>query len=100
MSQAITTSGKTPRLRAPQGLGELLSLAWPVIMARLGIMTMGLTDSIVVGHYSAEQLGFHALAWAPTSIVLTTAVGLLMGVQVMTARHLGEGRPEATGGVL
>jgi len=100
MSQATTLSGKTPRLRAPQGLGELLSLAWPVIMARLGIMTMGLTDAIVVGRYSAEQLGFHALAWAPTSIVLTTAVGLLMGVQVMTARHLGEGRPEATGGVL
>ena len=28
------------------------------------------------------------------------SVGLLLGVQVMTARHLGEGRPEATGGVL
>lgn len=100
MSQAATHNGETPRLRATQRLSELLSLAWPVIMARLGIMAMGLTDAIVVGHYSAEQLGFHALAWAPTSIVLTTAVGLLMGVQVMTARHLGEGRPEATGGVL
>ena len=100
MSDATNLSGKTPRLRAPRGLGELLSLAWPVIMSRLGIMTMGLTDAIVVGRYSAEELGFHALAWAPTSIVLTTAVGLLMGVQVMTARHLGEGRPEATGGVL
>lgn len=100
MSDATTLSGKTPRLRAPQGLGELLSLAWPVVMSRLGIMVMGLTDAIVVGRYSAQELGFHALAWAPTSIVLTTAVGLLMGVQVMTARHLGEGRPEATGGVL
>jgi MATE family multidrug resistance protein len=100
MSEAAILSGKTPRLRTSERLGELLSLAWPVILARLGIMTMGLTDAIVVGHFSAEQLGFHALAWAPTSIVLTTAVGLLMGVQVMTARHLGEGRPEATGGVL
>lgn len=100
MSEPATINGKTPRLRAPEGLGELLSLAWPVVMSRLGIMVMGLTDAIVVGRYSAEQLGFHALGWAPTSIVLTTAVGLLMGVQVMTARHIGEGRPEATGGVL
>jgi len=100
MSDQATMNGKSPRLRAPQGLGELLSLAWPVILARLGIMVMGLTDAIVVGQYSATELGFHALGWAPTSIVVTTAVGLLMGVQVMTARHLGEGRPEATGGVL
>ncbi len=100
MSTAATMTGKPPRLRAPQGLGELLSLAWPVVLARIGVMVMGLTDAIVVGRHSAEQLGWHALGWAPTSIVLTTSVGLLMGVQVMTARHLGEGRPEATGGVL
>ena len=28
---------------------DLLNLAWPVILARIGIMTMGLTDAIVVG---------------------------------------------------
>ena len=81
-------------------LRDLLALAWPVVLARLGIMTMGLTDAIVVGNYSGEQLAFHALAWAPTSIVLTTAVGLMMGVQVMTARMLGEGRRQEVGAVL
>lgn len=81
-------------------LRDLLVLAWPVVLARLGIMTMGLTDAIVVGNYSGEQLAFHALAWAPTSIVLTTAVGLMMGVQVMTARMLGEGRRHEVGAVL
>jgi MATE family multidrug resistance protein len=81
-------------------LAELLKLAWPVVLARLGIMAMGLTDAVVVGHHSARQLGFHALGWAPTSIVLTTAIGLLLGVQVMTARHIGEGRRGAVGGVL
>ena len=71
-------------------LSELLKLAWPVVLARLGIMTMGLTDAIVVGHYASRELAFHSLAWAPSSVVLTTAVGLMMGVQVMTARLLGE----------
>ncbi len=82
------------------GLGELLRLAWPTILARLGIMAMGLTDAIVVGHHSATQLGYHALGWAPTATILTAAVGLLTGVQVMTARYVGEGRSQDTGMVL
>jgi len=81
-------------------LDQLLKLSGPVVLARLGIMTMGLTDAIVVGRFSAEQLGFHALAWAPTSVVLTMAIGLLSGIQVMTARAIGEGRPEEAGAVL
>ncbi len=100
MSAPSATLLSRLRLPAPQGLAELVKLAWPVVLARVGIMTMGLTDQIVVGHHSARQLGFHALGWAPTSIVLVTAVGLLLGVQVMTARHIGEGRREAAGGVL
>lgn len=80
-------------------LRDLLTLAWPVVLARIGIMTMGLTDAIVVGNHSGEELAFHALAWAPTSIVITTAVGLMMGVQVMTARVLGEGRRAEVGAV-
>jgi MATE family multidrug resistance protein len=72
----------------------------PVIGTRLGIMVMGLTDTIVVGRYSTTELGYVALGWAPTAVVLTTGIGLLSGVQVMTARRMGEGRPEATGAVV
>ena len=81
-------------------LRDLLTLAWPVILSRVGIMTMGLTDAIVVGRFSSQELAYHSLAWAPTSIVVTTAVGLMLGVQVMTARMLGEGRRHAVGAVL
>ena len=58
---------------------ELLTLAWPVVLARIGIMTMGLTDAIVVGNYASRELAFHSLAWAPHSIIVVTAVGLLFG---------------------
>jgi len=81
-------------------LARLLKLSGPVVLARLGIMTMGLSDAVVVGRYSATQLGYHALAWAPTSVVVTMAVGLLTGVQVMTARAIGQGRRDLTGAVL
>lgn len=79
---------------------ELLTLAWPVVLARIGIMTMGLTDAIVVGHYASRELAFHSLAWAPSSVILTTAVGLMMGVQILTARLRGEGRHGEIGAVL
>jgi MATE family multidrug resistance protein len=81
-------------------LAQLLKLSGPVVIARLGIMTMGLSDAVVVGRYSATQLGYHALAWAPTAVVVTMAIGLLTGVQVMTARVIGQGRRDLTGAVL
>ncbi|WP_293908203.1 MATE family efflux transporter [Phenylobacterium sp.] len=81
-------------------LATLLTLSGPVVISRLGIMGMGLCDALVVGNFSAKQLGYHALAWAPTSVILTMAVGLLSGVQVMTARRIGQGRRDLVGAVL
>lgn len=91
---------KQPRGPILTDLIELLRLAGPVVLSRLGIMVMGLTDAIVVGHFSAQQLGFHAMAWAPSSVFVTANVGLLVGVQVMTARAIGAGNPHETGAVL
>lgn len=86
---------------APEGsYRELMALAMPNVASRLGVMAMGLTDAIVVGHYSAVQLGFHALGWGMTGTVLVAGIGLLLGVQVMTARFIGAGQPERTGAVL
>lgn len=94
---AITSSGQG----APDGTyRELLRLAGPNVLSRLGVMAMGLTDAIVVGHYSAVELGYHSLGWAPTVTVLVAGIGLLLGVQVLTARHIGAGQPERTGAVL
>lgn len=81
-------------------LAQLTKLSGPVVVSRLGIMAMGLVDTIVVGRFSATELGYHALGWAPTSVILTMVVGLLTGVQVMTARAIGEGRRDQTGAVL
>ena len=78
----------------------LLRLTGPVAAARVGVMAMGLTDAVVVGRYSAEQLGYQALGWTLPAVAMVAAMGFLSGVQVMTARYHGEGRPELTGGVL
>ena len=95
---SVVGDGRAHLVRAE--LAQLMKLSGPVVISRLGIMAMGLSDAIVVGRYSATQLGFHALAWAPTSVVVTMAIGLLTGIQVMTARAIGEGRRNETGAVL
>lgn len=85
-----------PDMRA--AFAALYRLSWPVVMSRLGFMLMGLMDTLVVGHYSAAELGYHSLAWAPTSIFLVTSIGLLVGVQVKTAHFFGAGERHRIGG--
>ena len=98
-AQSVSAAGdRTIAVRSE--LAQLLKLAGPVVLARLGIMAMGLSDAIIVGRYSATQLGYHAMGWAPTNVVITMVVGLLSGVQVMTARAVGDGRRHEAGAVL
>ena len=86
------------RLRRVTGfLAKLLRLAWPVTLARLGIMGMGLCDVIVVGQLAPNELPHQALGWAPTAVFLVSGIGMLTGVQVLAARAIGAGNPQAAG---
>ncbi|MEZ5994551.1 MAG: MATE family efflux transporter [Hyphomonadaceae bacterium] len=76
---------------------DLLRLAGPVALARLGIIGMAMTDVIVVGQLAPEELPHQALGWAPTAVFLVAAIGLLQGVQVLAARSLGEKNPAGAG---
>lgn len=76
---------------------DLLRLAGPVALARLGIIGMALVDVIVVGQLAPDELADQALGWAPTAVFLVAAIGLLQGVQVLAARALGERKPQAAG---
>ncbi len=96
---ALSADERAPAL-IRSDLAELLRLAGPVVASRVGVMTMGLTDTIVVGRFSAVELGYQALAWSLVSVVLVTAMGLLGGVQVMASRAMGEGRPKEAGAAL
>jgi multidrug resistance protein, MATE family len=78
---------------------QIVRVAWPIALARLGIMSMGVVDTIMVGQLAPTELAWQALGWAPTSIFLVAGIGLLLGVQVLTARLIGEGRPAAVGRV-
>jgi MATE family multidrug resistance protein len=78
-------------------LRRLSRLAWPVTLARLGIMSMGVCDAIVIGQIAPDELPHQALGWAPTAVWLVTGIGMLAGVQVLAARALGSGDARAAG---
>lgn len=81
-------------------LPRLIRLAGPVAVARLGIMGMGVADTIIVGQLAPKELSHLALGWAPTGLFLVGAIGLLVAVQVLGARAIGEGKPAHAGAVL
>lgn len=78
-------------------VADLLRLAGPVALARLGIIGMALVDVIVVGQLAPDELPHQALGWAPTAVFLVAAIGLLQGVQIWAARSIGEKNPEGAG---
>lgn len=78
---------------------QLARLAVPVAGANALVMGMGLVDTILVGNHSTGELAELALAWSLNATALVATIGLLMGVQVLTARRMGEGRPQAVGAI-
>ncbi len=78
-------------------VADLLRLAGPVALSRLGIIGMAIADVVVVGQIAPDELPHQGLGWAPTAVFLVAAIGLLQGVQVLAARALGEKKPEGAG---
>ena len=86
-------------LGARQAFSALVKLSWPVVGTRLLMQMMAFIDTIVIGHYSSQQLGYHMLGITLSWVPAVTGIGLLMGVQVKTAQFLGAGEGHRIGAV-
>lgn len=99
MVTGIGSSARAPARAQPLSVAaRLLRLAWPVALARLGIMGMSVVDVMVVGQLAPKELAAQALGWAPINVLLVSGIGLLYGVQVLAARAVGAGNLEEAGG--
>src|SRR4051812_22960008 len=72
----------------------MLSLAFPVVMAELGWMTMGLVDTLMVGRISPEAIGAVGLGTSLFMGVCIFAFGLLLGLDTLVSQAFGAGRIE------
>ncbi|MBV6633093.1 MAG: MATE family efflux transporter [Alphaproteobacteria bacterium] len=58
---------------------------------------MILIDTLMVGRFSATELAYQAIGWAPVVVLTTAGVGLMIGTMVVTANALGRGQLEGCG---
>jgi len=77
----------------------LLNLAWPVVISRVGILTLGITDTVMVGRYASEQLAYLGIGMVPSNIYILIMIGLLMGTPVLVSNRFGAQEYDKTGQV-
>ncbi|MBC8267770.1 MAG: MATE family efflux transporter [Rhodospirillaceae bacterium] len=75
--------------RLVRHVSEVLRLSWPVIVARSGVMTMALVDTIMVGRFSTAELGYLSIGLMPFMPVFLILLGMVMGTVVMTSTAFG-----------
>ena len=71
---------------------ELVRLAGPSIVARAGVLTMALVDTIMVGRFSTRELAFLGIGLAPVVPLLLATMGMVMGTLVASASAFGSER--------
>jgi MATE family multidrug resistance protein len=72
-------------------LAPTLRLAWPVIVAELGWMFMGVVDTIMVGRVSPEAIGAVGLGSILYFSVAIFGMGLLLGLDTFVSQAYGGG---------
>lgn len=72
-------------------------IAYPIIFGNLAQTLITLTDTAFLGRVSALALGASMMAGIYYYVYSTLAWGFAMGIQIIVARRLGEGRLERIG---
>ena len=78
-------------------LRELLGLALPVAAVQVGMMLMGVVDTIMVGHFSARDLAAVALGNLYFFSAVVFPMGLLMALDPVVSQAIGAGDRPAVG---
>lgn len=79
---------------------DLLRLAIPAAASRLSMPIMALTDAVVLGRMAQLELPYITVGYMLFSVGFAVGMGLLQGVQVITAELSGVGRANESGRVL
>jgi MATE family multidrug resistance protein len=86
---------RVPALPTPQELRRLASLAIPVTLVQLGLMAMGVEDTIIVGRFSPDALAAVAIGTLYFFVVSSLGMGMLMGLDPIVSQAVGAKEPDA-----
>ncbi|MCK5424402.1 MAG: MATE family efflux transporter [Emcibacter sp.] len=77
------------RERTARQFSELVRLSFPIVLQRLGIMTMAIVDTMMVGRFSAQELAYQSIGYVPVAAVIIISIGMMMGTMVLTSNAYG-----------
>ena len=90
MTTLDTHYEKWDKTRIKRQFSQLVSLSLPIIMQRLGIMTLGIVDTAMVARYSSTEVAYQGIAnSAIGSTLIVATIGLMMGTMVLTSNAYG-----------
>ena len=72
-------------------LHALLRLSWPIMVAQLGLMTMGLVDTAVLGRVSVTELAGSAIGRSVSFAAITPAMGVALALEPLASQAVGAG---------
>ena len=75
-------------------ISRTLTLAVPVIIGQLGLIMMGVVDSLMVGELGADYLAAAALANHIVILILIIGLGVSMAVTPLVAISIGGGKKD------
>jgi MATE family multidrug resistance protein len=64
-------------------------LAWPILIGQIAGVGMGVTDVVMAGHASAQDLAGVSLGVSIWGIIVVTLMGVVMAVNPIVAHHVG-----------
>jgi MATE family multidrug resistance protein len=73
---------------------QALRLAYPIILGQVGIMLMGVADTVMVGNLGREVLAASVAANNIFWLIYFLGMGILFAISPLVAIYSGEGRPE------
>jgi MATE family multidrug resistance protein len=96
-----TSGAPLPATGLPLSLGQhirrTLSLAVPVMLARVGLVVMVTVDTVMTGRAGAEELAFYGIGLSAPLVMQTIGIGLLVGTVILSAQADGAGEPQRCG---
>ena len=75
-------------------LRPLLRLAGPVILAEIGVMSMGLVGTLMVGGLGPAAIAATGMGSSVFTAIFIFGTGLMLGLDTLVSQSMGAGRPD------
>ncbi len=90
---------RAPVWLRPESVADVMKLSVPIALSRMTMPIMSLTDAVVLGRMAQFELPYITNGYVLITIGLALGMGILNGVQVLTAELSGVGKQKETGRV-